>query len=256
MFPKATPRPAKLSNRRCCYSDAQLAGILRKSDDELTWNDFEALFPVSDCTATYKEQLFFVHLAFAHQAKCPRDGGEYIAGFIQFFIRNAELLQRADLLVSARNEFSHLLKQWAQEFRIKHFDRAACEQKGWSIEYLDLVENSEAITELLGRLLAHEALATVSEAFVRDLAAETANADTAAWFLEIARAAQERSVHFFVHCGNHESIDHPASRVKSLLTDASTLSRQFLCAFSDLAIVEQSPTYWEDLVASLGSGAF
>jgi len=231
MFPTVVRRPGKLSNRNCCSSDDELAAIIRKRDDELAWADFGEISPVSNCTATYEEQLYFVPLAFAHQAGHPTDALEYMSGFVQFFIRNADVLERGNLLVPARSEFDILLRTWTRDFRVVHFDRDACARKGWSIEYDDFVENSQAITELLERLLAHESFGIVSEEFVRGLASD-ASAVAAAWFLEIARAA---------------------SRVQALLTDPSTLESRFASVTTNRALAEQSPTYWNDLALALGT---
>lgn len=221
----------------------------------LTWNDFAAIFSISNCAATYQEQLYFVPFAFAHQTGYPIDGLEYVSGFVEFFIRNTDTLERADLLVPAQSEFAALLRTWTRSFRVTHFDRAACARKGWSIEYNDLVENSQAVTELLERLLAHDSLASVSEAFVRRTASDTSTVGEAAWFLEIARAVQDCSVDFFVPGATERtswSSERAEYRVQSLLTDSFILEHQFSRASIEAGIVEQSPTYWKDLATALG----
>ncbi|HEY0157049.1 MAG TPA: hypothetical protein VGF28_07115 [Thermoanaerobaculia bacterium] len=243
-FPRVRPRPETLSNRGCCFSDEDLEQVLRTADDHLRWRDFEAIFPVSGCAGEYDEQLYFVPLAFAHLAANAMDGREYASGFVQFFERNADLIGRDELRDPAEQAFAALLAGWTATFEVVHYDAAASAKKGWTIPYLDGVERSLAVTELLELLFERPTLEHVGETAVLRLLEAGAPETSAAWFLELARAMNEGSLYL---------PDNVSARaVRALLSDPLVLSGQYERIRDSLVAAEPSPTYWRDVLVAIG----
>lgn len=254
VFPRVRRKPAEFTNQHCCFSDEQLFAILRKPDEDLQWSDFRALFPISACAGGYDEQLYFVPVAIEHLAREPMDGREYVSGFIEFFARNAAALERDGLAVPARDAVASLLSRWTSSFRVTHFDQRACEQNGWSLCYLDIVESCEAVRELLELLLGQAFFAETAEGAVRALVAPESSDENVAWFLEIARAVHERSVNFLASVKRRKvpDLETSARRVQDLLTDPAVLQRQFERIRPTVVSREPSPTYWRDVFFAIG----
>lgn len=222
-FPRVRPRPETLSNRGCCIADEDLEQVLRTADADLSWREFQEIFPVSGCAGEYDEQLYFVPLAFAHLAATPTETGDFALGFVHFFERNADRLDRDHLREAAEQAFADLLAGWTATFD---------------------VERSPAVTELLELLFERPALEHVGEAAVLRLLEAGAPETSAAWFLELARAMNEGGLYL---------PDNVSARaVRALLSDPLVLAAQYKRIRDSLVAAEPSPSYWRDVLVAIG----
>jgi len=97
-FDTRRPRPERLANKNCCYSNDRVHAIDVKDLNALEWTDFEVIFTISGCTAEYDQQVYYLPSALNclfHQAY---DGIEFLPGVIYFASRNADRLQTDGLL--------------------------------------------------------------------------------------------------------------------------------------------------------------
>jgi len=129
VFPKL-PRPHRLSNRNCCYSDEDVAAIDAKDIDALDWRDFEAIFALSGCTAEYRQQLYYLPLALRHMKHRPGEGNEFVAGLVHFIATYRDRLLGDGFFEGALSELGACFQLWTAEFKVVHFDAVACAAKG------------------------------------------------------------------------------------------------------------------------------
>jgi hypothetical protein len=250
-------RPTTLSTMGCCYSEAELAAILRKRDDELDWSDFRAIFAVSDCGPTRQERAWFVPSAAKYLTERPSEGLEFISGFIAHFSRNSGDVPVEYRVRDAEAVFDGLLDAWTARFTIVHFDRAACEAKGWSIPYHDYVMNSQILTDVLEALVLDPALSVIGERFIRRLQAQD-TLTASQWFLELARAVQQCDVDFIAHAAKAKrassAADALAMRVQDVLTTPAVLAEMYARVHAARS-VDDGETYWCDVRSLLGLDA-
>jgi hypothetical protein len=189
MFPER-PRPVRLSNRNCCYSDDELVAIDGKDIGQLTWNDFEAIFPLSGCTAEYDQQLYYLPLALNYLRGHPGEGNEFVAGLVFFIASHQDRLATDGLLEASLAQLRACFEEWMSKFEVTHLDAAACAAKGWRVELRDYVENSSAVHELIEELLRYGLDRLVEELMDSWVAVRRSPRD-AAWLLEFAREERE-----------------------------------------------------------------
>lgn len=186
-FPVRQPRPDRLHNEGCCYSDEVVAEILRKADHDLICTDYRVIFAVSRCVGTFEEKIYFLPMAFRYVLSDDENGHECVSEIVHFISHEVEALRAERLLHSCRSAVRAWLDHWTRRFVVIS-SRSACERCGGH-EYHH-VEDSDVLTGLLDDLLSCGAHACVAEEFIESLACAN-NPTASAWFLEYARQTSE-----------------------------------------------------------------
>lgn len=257
MFPERQ-RPYRLSNQNCCYSDDAIAEIDAKEIAAVTWNDFEAIFALSGCTAEYDEQVYYLPLALRYLLEHPGDGSEFAAGLTYFIASHQDRLAPDGFLEPSLAQLRACLEEWTATFQVVHFDAAACAAKGWRRDHSDYVENSWALRELVDVLLRYE-LGQLAEEWVESLIGMRRSPQASAWLLEYAR--EERTSYEYYSRGDRvpRHIDMTPSKRSPRIFNTLMSNLLLQTAYDEIkdTIVasERSPTYWPDLVGSLGLSA-
>lgn len=169
------------------------------------------------------------------------DALDLCSSLIWFCSEHANDLASDKALESARGELRDLLRDWTARFVLIHFDKSACVGKGWRLQYLDLVEMSETVCEMLGYLVEYERHADIAERFIGDLIDFGTNPFAAAWLLELIRSREDSAYRPPLFSLLEEvSVDHRILQTAYELTQTHGEIR------------DSSPTYWRDTLSQLG----
>jgi len=179
------PRPKKLTNLGCCYSDKELNLILSKKDHELIWHDFRDLFIVSNCVGEYEEIVYFLPFYFFYLLNTPEDSLDCINEIPHFIKYYKENLIKDGIFNDCLELLYALPDRWTSEFNIVHYDKKACESKGWVLKHNDIVGNSQLVCEFIDNLCSKN-LEEIAIKFIRNISADNASDIKSAWFLEYA----------------------------------------------------------------------
>lgn len=233
-------RPRSLSDPYQDYSKGTLDTLLATSDSRLTRRDYQSLLGPFLTAGTYEEVVYFLPLAYEYLWDHDEDALDLGISIAWFISEYAEELKRDKLLDACRDRVCELLWKWVSRFEVDHYDRDACKEKGWVLDYDDIVPLKEAVCEFLCQLYDFKIHQDLVIEFFERLSGSLGGVDQAAWFLELWRAQGD-----MCHPPSHERITELLNSVGHLRTAYATLQ--------DTDIVEQSksPTYWPGLFASL-----
>lgn len=231
-------RPKSLSDPFHDHTPEGTRELLSKRDGELSWADFQCLLGPFLPAGTYQESVYFLPLAFEHIASHDDDALDLVTSIVWFVSEYACDLERDGLLDAARDRISECFEKWTAEFSVTHFDKPACEEKGWGLPYFDYVEPVEVVCVGTCDLIRFERHADLARAFFRELGENGTDGTKAAWFLELSRA-------YYDIC--HPPKDPSIARV---LTDRDNLDRAVVLA-RPIVGRESSPTYWTDTLNAL-----
>jgi len=253
-FDTRRPRPERLANKNCCYSNDRVHAIDVKDLNALEWTDFEVIFTISGCTAEYDQQVYYLPSALNclfHQAY---DGIEFLPGVIYFASRNADRLQTDGLLEATSGALESCFRAWTERFAVVHFDEEACKAKGWQIRHFDYVRNTEAVRELLDLLVRHSSLQVVAERMVRYLVRDDRRAEDSAWLLEIAKEARDGASYYSFEYPDIRTKRVPAaaSEIQHILMNRDLLQREFNSTKDAPIRTETCEMYWNTLAEELG----
>lgn len=254
MFPKRE-RPLRLSNEGCCFSDEEMAAVTAKDDAALDWRDFAAIFTLSGCTAKYNEQLYYLPIALACLKEHPHEGTEYLPGLTDFITSFQEPLANEGFLDGAMTMLRACFDHWTAEFKVVHYDAAACAAKGWKLDHDDHVEHSDTIEAFVDDLYRY-GLTTFAEELVESWIRPDRRPEDSAWLLEFARATRERYDYYSKPGATPPHLDmtptRRSQRIVAIVTNQELLQAEFNCIRETIVRAEQSPTYWSELVSPLG----
>lgn len=257
------PRPDRLSNQGCCYSDDQLAAILAKPDEELAGGDYQSLLTISRCTGTYEELVYFVPLCIRYCAREPQAGGDCLSQLVHFLSCELDRFKDDGLAGPVVEALRELFAGWTATFGVTHYDHDACRANGWRLNHSDLVDRSKVVQGFIDDLVRYDTFAGLAEELVGSLAAPPPGDPRSAWFLEYAyecRAeyaswlqtrdeirAQMRSL--LERTALRDGFDDTppwsrSARIVSLINDTELLRRHFASIEPSLIAAERSPTYW------------
>jgi hypothetical protein len=235
------PRPQSLSDPFHDNTSVSLRQLLSKPDDALRWGDFTILLGPHLPAGTYDEVAYFLPLAFNCIRANKGDALDLCSSLVWYCSEYANDLASDGVLDSARGELRDLLRDWTARFTIIHFDKSACVAKGWRLEYLDLVDMSETVCEMMCDLVGYARHADIVEQFVRDLIDFGTNPSAAAWLLELIRSREGVAYRPpLLPLLEETSVDH------RILLTAYELSQ------THGEIRDSSPTYWRDTLCQLG----
>jgi hypothetical protein len=188
---------------------------------------------------TYQECVYFLPGAFTHLLAHEKDALDLTTTLTWFISEYREELVADGILEQALDCLRDCLKHWTSQFRVTHFDREACQSKGWRLAYNDYVENTEVIAKTIYDLVQFEHHADLAEKFIAELAFNERDPVKAAWFLEYATS--------------QDDIYNPPDNgpIKSLINNRELLEQAAELVRRDIVEHEPSPTYWVDTFRSL-----
>jgi hypothetical protein len=234
------PRPRKLSNPYDDFTPEMLRNLLSVQDHKLQFNHYRDLLGPHLPAGTYRESVYFLPGAFRYLISHDADALELITPIIGFTSQNKNALEKDGILEIVRSCIRECFDQWSKQFRVIHFDKDASRKNGWGINYLDIVENSEAVSEAIIDLVRFEQHLDIAEEFVRQLANNQTDPIKAAWFIEYSRRQYA-----------------PARRppenksIKQLINDKERLRAAAQLARQHIVAQTTSPTYWRDTFKKL-----
>jgi hypothetical protein len=225
-------------------SPAGLHELLSKSDAELQWGDFKALLGPHLPAGTYEEVVYFLPLAFNCIRADPKVALDLCSSLAWFCSKYQEQLAGDKFADIVRDELRALLRDWTSRFNLTHFDRSTCLEKGWvKLQYLDLVESSETVCQMLCDLTEYATHADLADRFILELIGFGADPIKAAWLLELLRAREG-------------DVYRPPQipRLDLASADHSLLSAAYELTQTNCEVRNASPTYWRDTMIQLGMG--
>jgi len=241
-FKTKQTRPTSLLNQGCCFSDDEVSEILALRDQDLTFSEYRTLFDLSRCVGTYDQLVYFLPLALQYIKENPGDGFECLSQVIHFVSAEVGLLKRDGLIDPSRREMRLWFEQWTKSFTVQHYDKQACRQKGWVIEYDDIVHNSQLVSELIDDLVRFRTHADLAEEMVQSLARPAQDYTRSAWFLEYARQ---------VRTGYLDLEAQSNLKIHRLIADNQLLQCHYDLILNTVVAQEESPTFWSDLRKAL-----
>ena len=225
-------RPARLSNQNCCVSDATVRAIDEKELAGFDWSDFETIFTMSGCTAQYDEQVYYLPYALDHVIQ--DQGNELLPSMVYFVARHADELRAEKLFAPCIDAFYAWFQTWTREFKIVHFDEAACRAKRWNLTHFDYVKNADNVRDLLETLGQHMKEHGLTEAMIRHLFRPGHTPEDSAWLLEIARDQ-----------------NYGAERIEQIASDTTLFQRTLDELKTTLMRSATCPRYWQDVAGEL-----
>ncbi len=232
-------RPRSLSDPdEECGAD-RIAEILATPDNDLDWRQYRALLGPYSTAGTYEEVVYFLPLAFDYVLHHDEGALDLVTSLVWFSSQYETSLRRDRLHNCVRDSLRFCLAQWTSDFQIIHFDREACAQKGWGLQYSDYVVHSEVICQCNEDLVRFKAHADLALEFTNSLADHQQNKAKASWFLHYSAAR------FEVYTPPEDRQIRAILENRNLLLSAAS----FTC--SQLTNEERHSTYWNDLFLKL-----
>jgi hypothetical protein len=185
-------RPRALSDPFHDNTPASLRELLRRGDSELRWGDFKTLLGPHLPAGTYEEVVYFLPLAFDCIHNDKTVALDLCSSVVWFCSKYEEQLTADKVMDAAREQLLALPRQWTSQFNVTHFDRSMCVEKGWGkLQYLDLVEGSDTVCQMLCDLCEYSTHADIFERFIFDLIDFGADSTKAAWLLALLRTRND-----------------------------------------------------------------
>ena len=239
------PRPLSLSDPFSDYTPEYLESLLNTPDSDLQWNDFQCLLGPFLPAGTYEESSYFLSLAFEYiLSHDDDDAHELVTSLVWFASENAHELRRDNVLDAVRSKLTQCLDYWTAQFDVAHYDREACQEKGWGLAYSDHIQNFETVMEAISDLLRFKAHDDLALSFYADLAGSKSDAVKSAWFLGCVRAYLERKDVY--------RLLKKSTEIRQLLDDEELAIRHAATVRETLPGYGAEPTYWHDTFTLLG----
>ena len=132
-------RPVKLSDPYHDFNKQTLKKILKTKDEDFTWWEYQCIFGPHLPAGTYEEITYFLPMAFSYMIDHEDDALDMVTAIFGFCSKNIAELEKDKLAVTVRAAISQCLLHWSRELNIIHFDRNACKDKGWGLDYKDYI---------------------------------------------------------------------------------------------------------------------
>lgn len=234
-------RPRALTDPFNDNAPPDLKALLGKGDGELRWGDFKTLLGPHLPAGAYEEVAYFLPLAFDYIRSDAAVALDLCSSLVWFCSEYKDQLASDKAIDTAREQLLGLLREWTSQFKVAHFDRSMCLEKGWvKKEYFDLVDKSETVCQTLCDLVEYAAHADLADRFLLELIDFGPDAVKASWLLELMRARED-----VYHPPQNQRLDL-ASADNALLLAAYKLTQTVA------EIRDASPTYWRDALAQIG----
>ena len=234
MFKVKYKRPEKLSDPHDDFNQATLKQILAKNDKDFTWSDYSFLYRPYAPAGTYEEVMYFLPETFLYLKTHENDALDLIPPIIWFCSENIDKLTKDGLAEIIKFEIMKCLNEWIKDFRIIHFDKDACFEKGWKFSHRDLVVNLESICEVTTELIKYKVFNNLAFLFFEQLTQFNNDPIKASWFLELSRAR-------FGICSPPNE-----TKITSILENEQLLNDAYDLIWPNVLDEIDSPTYWKD----------
>jgi hypothetical protein len=265
-------RPKKFSNPYRHFSSKELSNILKKPDEELMWSDFNRIFHYGTPAGAYPEIVYFLPWTLKYLESHPYNLSEFFGGLTCFFANEEKRLRKDNLFLPCMDALSSAFKGWTSTFKVIHYDKEACRKKQWNLEYQDIVEHSEVISEFIDALCREEILLPLAIDRVKFLADESNEPVRSAWFLEYIYMVRKGYEYYSGESFQNQleiMKESPGFGDKSappgfdmtptkkipgifeIVSDSRLIKRHYLKIQDSIIKEEKSPTYWRDLIAFL-----
>lgn len=242
-FQTPYPRPTTLSDPGNDWTEEDVEAVLSAPASRMTWRDFSALFAVGLPIGEYTESVYYLPAALEYIFHRKNGFNEFFGALISFISEHAKRLDADQLLEPSVQALRECFDSWTSKFAVRHYDREACEAKGWGLLYEDLVENSGEVTELMAELVDGKAHASLADSLFRSLADRHGDPIKAAWFLECVREMRS---------GVCKNVLKNRSAIHSIINEQPLLQYHAQLVLDHLVDSEPSPTYWNDTFTMLG----
>jgi hypothetical protein len=255
-------RPKKFSNPFKHFSSETLSDILKKTDYQLQWFDFNKIFHYENPAGTYSEIIYFLPWAFKFLEEHPQDSIEFLRPLFFFVSSEEKKLQKDNLFEPSLNAMKLIFKKWTSAFQVVHFGKEECKKKQWNLDYYDIVENSQIIYEIIDSLCLHNNLLNVAIYLIKFLSDIKNEPVRSAWFLEYEYSTWQR-YEMFSKYGIIETPDEldfknidmiPTKKIPGIfkiVSDKELVHAHYSKIENNIVKKEKSPTYWRDLRAYL-----
>lgn len=156
LFERVFPRPTSFDNEYCCVSEEDERPLLTLPLRELT--EGMLAMPIDHacgCFGTFEEVSYFVPrlIEILADSEYGFERGVLSYSFYRLLRDNEEQYQSLGVWNAIEKAIRGIFSYRTSTFNIKHYDREACEEKGWGITYYDLVIGTDLMDELLGEFL-------------------------------------------------------------------------------------------------------
>lgn len=232
-------RPRRLSDPDDEYAADRFAEILATPDHDLDWRQYRALLGPYSTAGTYEEVVYFLPLAFDYVLRHDGDALDLITSLVWFSSQYETNLRQDRLHNSVRDRLRICLAHWTRDLQIIHFDREACRQKGWGLQYNDYVVHSEVVCQCNEDLVRFKDHADLALEFTKSLADHQQDKTKASWFLHYSAA-------------RFDAYTPPNDKqIRAILEDRSLLLGAASFVSSQFTGEERQSTYWNDLFLKL-----
>ena len=237
LFEVPRPRPQSLSDPFGDNEEFMLRRVLAKSDEQLDWGDYQCLLGPHLPAGSYEELLYFLPRAFTRILRHEDEALDLCTSLTWFASEYAEQIQADGVLGQTKTAIRTCLSEWTRWFEVRHFDKSACVQKGWVLDYKDYVRRQEVVGEALGDLVRFKTHVDLAEELLQSLAEHGGDSTKAAWFLELARGLAADGVYCLPrHAHFVDLVRDP----QLLMAAAATVRDKIIGA-------NEPSTYWRDL---------
>ena len=179
-------KPRQLSDPGCDWMGCDLDIVLEKPFSSLRYKDYACLFASYLPGGTYDEVRVYVPWFVDHLINKPDDRLDLITGWAWW---SSEYWNRisddhaCNYVVSVHR---YLLAEFTKEFKIIHFDKQACKQKGWDKEYFNYVKGTETVNEFLSDLWRFKVHRQIVLEFIYNLSDFEKDMTKVGWFVELS----------------------------------------------------------------------
>ncbi|MCC5851119.1 MAG: hypothetical protein JJU29_23765 [Verrucomicrobia bacterium] len=229
-------RPTSLSDPFDDFTEDMLAEILKTPDEKMTRCHYQHILGPFLPAGTYEEAAYFLPRAFDHIRSHDDDALDLVTSLAWFISEFQPRLESDGTIGVCRDLMESCFDQWTAEFKVVHFDHAACQKKGWGLRYFDYVKHSETIAAGTCDLIRFTANADLATRLYQRVARESASPVEAAWFLEFSRQ------HFST------AVRKPPKHgeITKIIEDQEIAERSAQLVASGLEGFADFPSYWRD----------
>ena len=246
-------RPTSLSDPFDDFTEDRLAEIIQTPDEKMTRCHYQEILGPFLPAGTYEEAAYFLPRAFDHIRSHDDDAFDLVTSLAWFISEFQPRLEADGAIGVCRDLMESCFDQWTAEFQVVHFDRFACQEKGWRHRYFDYVKHSETIAVGTYDLIRFTANADLATRLYKRVARESASPVEAAWFLEFSRRHFSTDVRKPPKHGeitkilqDQEIAERSAQLVASGLEGYAGFSSYWRDTFNALAIESVPPPAWAE----------
>lgn len=238
-FKTSYKRPNKLSDPYCDFTEGMLQELLATNDDAFGYTEYLRLFGPHLPAGTYEEVMYFLPQGFDYLKTHEDEALDLAASIFGFCSKNFYKLEDDSLVSTIEREILDCLNYWTRDFRVIHYDKAACRKNGWRTNYFDYVTNTETICQATSDLVEFSTFSDLAVQFAKSLAHHNGDVIKASWFLEYSRSR------FDVYTPPE------TDEMNDLLTNKKFLHQAYKVVWSEAMNSNVSPTYWQDTFNAL-----